>query len=204
MSAVPDREPEVESDEDLMSRTSSGDLQAFGLLVERHHERALNFAYRLCGDPELAGDVSQECFLRLWKGARRYRPTARFTTYLFAVVRNLVREMKRAQRRRREEPLDGGGDSRSDPATPSATENLVAGHDPGVALEHAELRDRLIAALQALPEKLRQVFVMSELEGLPYREIARLCGCPMGTIASRKHEAVMRLRAILAPLRSES
>ena len=86
---------EATSDEELMVRVAGGELDAFGILVERHHGRALNFAFRLCGDVEQSKDVVQESFLRVLKAARRYRPRAAFTTYLFHVVRNLVLETAR-------------------------------------------------------------------------------------------------------------
>jgi RNA polymerase sigma-70 factor (ECF subfamily) len=191
-----------EPDEQLMSRAAHGDLAAFGLLVERHHPRALNLAYRLTGNAETAKDAAQESFLRILGAARRYEPRGRFTTYLFAVVRNTARELARRERRRREEPLATGEEG-----DPSRSAPLAAPADPPEPERVAgrrELRERLLGALRALPEELRAAFVLSELEGLSYREVAQVCGCPAGTVASRKHAAVTRLRALLEPLRSGS
>ena len=94
------------SDEHLMLRSAKGDLDAFGELVERHHQRALNLAYRLSGDAERSKDVVQESFLRILKAAHHYEPRARFTSYLFSVIRNMIRETARWQRRRREASLE--------------------------------------------------------------------------------------------------
>ena len=89
-----------------MQRTAAGDLGAFGTLVERHHERALNLAYRLSGDEDGSRDIAQEAFLRILRAAARYQPRAKFTTFLFTVVRNLVLEIARYRSRR---PLQLGG-----------------------------------------------------------------------------------------------
>lgn len=183
----------LRSDDSLMSLAARGDRAAFAELVERHHQRALNLAYRLCGDREMARDVVQESFLHLLRGSSRYEPRARFQSYLFAIVRNGVREARRARGRRREDPLpvevDGWG-------------GVDAGR-PDAELARLRLRDRLIGALAALPEAMREVFVLSEIEGVSYQEIAQICRCPMGTVASRKHAAVAQLREILRDVREE-
>jgi len=188
------------SDEQLMSQVSRGHRGAFGLLVERHHQAALNLAYRLSGNPELSRDVVQESYLRILKAARRYEPRGQFRSYLFGVVRNVVRELSRRQRSRREERLDPGSGGDSIPGRFAAT--AAEPSTPVTVVEGQELRDRLFGILQSMPEPLRVVFVLSEMEGLSYSEIARICGCPMGTVASRKHAAVSRLRAGLGPFRS--
>lgn len=174
-------------DAQLMTAAAHGDLRAFDRLVERHHGRAVRVAYRLCGDGDLARDLAQEGFLRILRAAGRYREQGRFTTYLYAVLLNLVRQEARRRRRKPESPLTG--DDRTAPDRPD--------HD----LDRHELARGLDAALAALPAKQRDVFVLSELEGLRYEEIAEVCGCAAGTVASRKHEATRRLRMLLADWR---
>jgi RNA polymerase sigma-70 factor (ECF subfamily) len=189
------QEPDVTADEQLMRRIAAGDLGAFGLLVERHHQRALGFAYQLTADRDGAKDAAQESFLRILGAARRYRPQAAFTTYLYAIVRNTVRET--ARRRRRERPID----PRVDP-TPLAVPGGAAGDPPSpdALLQQSRLRERLADAIRRLPEDLRTVFVLSEIEQVSYKEIAEICGCPMGTVASRKNAAVRELRRFLGPV----
>ncbi len=188
------------SDEHLMLRAGRGDREAFGLLVSRHHARALRVAWWHGRDPELARDAVQESFLRILRAAPRYRASGPFSAFLLVVVRNTVRELSRRERRRREEPLE---------AVPVDDPALVAPcgppGDPATPEELDERRriaGRLREVLHTLPEELRLVFVLSEIEGLSYREIAGICRCPMGTIASRKHAAVTRLRVLLSSLRS--
>ncbi|MEJ2722012.1 MAG: RNA polymerase sigma factor [bacterium] len=169
-----------------MMEVSRGNLGAYSTLVERHHQRVLNTAYGMTGDEETSRDVAQESFMRILRHASMYSPRAKFTTFLYTVVRNIVIETGRRTSRRREVPLAGA--------------RLLETQNPETAdriAERRELRTRLSDALAELPEELRDAFVLSEIEGLRYREIAEICGCPEGTIASRKHSAVERLRGLL-------
>jgi RNA polymerase sigma-70 factor (ECF subfamily) len=187
---------EERTDEQLMERVRAGDVDAFGRLVERHHQRALNFAFRMTGDREMSRDIAQESFLRIMKAAPRYEPRARFTTFLYTVVRNLVAETVRRPHHRSEVSSDdiSHGASNESAFSPSP-------ETPDVSLERTELRERLLRALESLPKDLREAFVLTEIEGLRYREAADICGCPEGTVASRKHHAVEHLREILEPFR---
>ncbi len=207
--------PPERSDEQLMTAAARGDLRSFDRLVRRHHGTALKVAYHLCGDEDRARDLAQEAFLRILRAAGRYRERGRFTTYLYAVVLNLVREEARRRRRRPEVPLppDGRPVGPAAGASAATTAPPVAGAGaagpataaspsrPDRDLDRRELARGLEAALAALSPDQRDVFVLSELEGLRYEEIAVICGCPAGTVASRKHEAVRRLRRLLAPWR---
>lgn len=205
-----DESIESETDERLMLRCAARDLEALGMLVERHHATALRFAFRLSGDRDMAQDATQEAFLRIFRGARGYDERGLFRSYLFQVVRNSVLGSARTRSRRREDPLDdrlaeerGGPLSstrRQHHADPDAAHSMSPDR-PDRILEGNDLRERLTTALQALPEDLRAVFVLSEIEGCSYREIARICRCPIGTVASRKHAAVEKLRALLRDLR---
>jgi len=182
-----------------MTRARAGDVDAFGRLVERHHQRALHLAFRLTGDSEMSRDIAQESFLRILKAAPRYEPRARFTTFLYTVVRNLVVEIARQPRRRQEVST-----SELPPGTGEAGVTSRAPETPDVALERKELRRTLRDALASLPADLREVFVLTEIEGLRYAEVAEICGCPEGTVASRKHHAVEQLRKILGPKAPEN
>lgn len=180
------------TDDELMLLVARGKRDACAVLAERHHERVLNFIYRLTGDREHARDLSQECFLRLFRGAERYQARGKFAAFLYTLALNAVRQ--RARRRREDEwtSLDALADRTSD-------QHAIG---PERQVEIAELNRRLNRALAALTDDQREVFVLSELEGRRYREIAEILGCPEGTVASRKHDAVVRLRALLADWRS--
>ncbi len=178
------------TDDSLMLRAARGDLDAFGLLVDRHHARALNVAHRLTGDVEWAKDAVQESFLNILEAAERYQARGSFTSYLFTVLRNVVRQAARSRARRREESLE----ALADPEQARIAATVPRPPTPAEVLEAQRRQESLQAALLALSFEVRTVFVLSEIEGLSYREIARICGCPMGTVASRKHQAVVELR----------
>lgn len=187
-------------DERLMLEAAKGDLDAFGELVERNHQRALNLAYRLSGDAESSKDVVQESFLRILKAAHHYEPRAPFTSYLYSVIRNMIRETARRHRRRRESSLEDR--SRDGVVLGIDSEAVAHPPDPDIVLQRTQAQESLMAALAGLAEDLRAVFVLSEMEGLSYKEIAQICDCPTGTVASRKHAAIAKLREILRPMRN--
>ncbi len=168
-------------------------MDAFGILVERHHSRVINLAFRLTGDAELARDIAQDCFLKLHRAAEKYRSRGRFIAYLSAITRNLALDAHRRHSRQRPVTLDhldyyqqsGAALTGKGPETP---ERL---------LERRQSEERLQTALAQLPEDQRTVFVLSEIEQLSYGEIAVICECPEGTVASRKHNALLKLQKLL-------
>lgn len=171
----------------LVMRARAGDRRAFGELVERHMRRAYYVALGLVGSHEDALDLSQEAFARAFRARRSLDPDRPFYAWLYQIVRrlcfNFLRDTRRRSQRLRE-------------AVPwlaeQAGERVV---DPARSAERAELRARLEAAIESLPEREREVLVLKEFEGLRYREIAELLGVPVGTVmsrlyAARKHLAV--------------
>jgi len=162
----------------LMLETASGSEVAFAQLIRIHQNGLLNFFIRM-GVYTDAEDLVQETFVRLYKSRERYRPTAKFTTFLYVLARHVWadRGRKTKMRQRVEECLKtdaeiGGG------TTPPAT---VAGMD-------------VQAALEELSPKLREVIVLNVYQGLPYQEIADVLGIPLGTVKSRINMALRELR----------
>ena len=175
-------------DEDaLMRRTQDGDTEAFGLLVKTHQRRLVRFATRLLGDAEAAEDAVQETFLRLWRLRARYRPQGCLEHLLLRIVRNICLDYARLTR----------------PTAPLADDQPSPESLPETAAQARCLAEAVEQAVQALPEEQRAVFVLSQYEGVSYREIAEILECPEGTVASRKHLAVQSLRRRLRPWREE-
>jgi len=180
------------SDPELMARAKAGDTDAFAVLVERYRRRLCAFFYRLCQDREEASDAAQETLVRLWLARERYRPTARFTTYLYSIAwhhwLNRVRAMKS---RPPVVPLE----EQLGPAGCGLLTRMLERAEPA---EDAVLRryrtQRIRGAIAGLPEKRRIVFVLSHFEGLRYAEIAEVLQIPVGTVKSRMHHAVARLQ----------
>ncbi len=165
-------------DDGLMRRAADGDTLAFGVLVRTYQARLVRFAARLTDDSDLAQDAVQEAFLRLWRGRASYTPEGRLQAYLFRVVRGVCLDYARASRPA--EVLDESADA---PAP-----------DPAKLAEARSLAGAVRQAVLALPEAQRAVFVLSQYEQLSYAEIADVLDCPVGTVASRKHQATETLR----------
>jgi RNA polymerase sigma-70 factor (ECF subfamily) len=174
-------QPPVNDDDfALMARLRAGDTSAFAALIHRHQAALVNF-FRRMGASNEAEDVAQETFLRVWRYRARYRPTAKFTTFLFTLARHAWADhLRRAQKQER------------------VTERVGAETAPHDATAQEAARQRLDAqvALATLPEKLRLVVVMSLYQGLKYEEIATALDVPVGTVKSRMFLAMVRLKEV--------
>lgn len=176
-----------------MLRFQTGDARAFEVLVRRHRTPVFSFLLRLTGDRGRAEDLCQEAFLKVVKAAAGWQERARFSTWLYAIARNLAVDESRRQAFRRAEPLD--------PARPGdAPRPEPAAEDPGPdrLADAALVRPKLEAALQSLPAEQREVFLLREYAGLRFGEIAEVTGTPENTVKSRMRYALEALRAALA------
>jgi RNA polymerase sigma-70 factor (ECF subfamily) len=191
-----------ESDLELMLRVRAHDSDAFAELMRRYRARLIPFFFSLCGDAELAEDLYQETFIRLWRARERYLPAAKFSTYLIEIAKNLwLNERARWRRRMEMASLDA-------PAAEERPDALrVAAADlrelPEQVLLRKERERRISEALEALPPHLSLVFTLSHFEGCKYREIAAMLGIADGTVKWRMAEATRRLRETLRDLWEE-
>ena len=185
------------SDETLLLRVAEGDSEAFEVLLDRWEGPAKRYACRVLGDAHAAEDIAQEAFFRVHRGARDWRPTARFSTWFYTVLGNLCRDRIRRLRRRPEEgagrPLGEGEDEPAD----------RGGSVPGpleAALE-GERRDLVAEAVRSLPTHLQQAVALREFEGLKYREIAATLDCDLNEVKVLIHRGrkvlAERLRRVL-------
>jgi RNA polymerase sigma-70 factor (ECF subfamily) len=178
------------TDEERMSRVQKQDVSAFEELFRRYDQRIFGFFWRLCANRQEAEDGTQETFLRLWKARLRYEPTGKFSTYLFQIAKNhFLHERQKHDRR-----VSARQPAAEDPTSPdTACGPILAG----------ELHIAVTEAVARLPEILRLVYVLTEQQGMSYKRAAEVLECPVGTVSSRKVEAVRRLRELLEPLRDE-
>jgi RNA polymerase sigma-70 factor (ECF subfamily) len=176
-----------------------GDYDAFGRLVEQYTDPLVNFFYYQCRDWDLAEDCCQEVWAKLFRSREEYQPRARFSTFLFRVARNHWIDCFRSRARRpTETSLDGDPDERS------LGDSLESAPLPPDALmERKDVAGAVAAALAHLPPEMRDVFVLGEVEGLPYSEVAVILAIPVGTVKSRMFNAVRRLQELLGPARRE-
>ena len=185
------------TDEELMSFVRNQDVSAFEELFGRYERRVFAFFYRLIWNAEEARDCTQETFLRLWRGRAGYAPTGKFSTYIFQIAKNhFLHECQKHKSRPNLKQTTAGSLQRSpdDEALPDGAFSQAMAHEIGSAISKA---------VCSLPEAHRLVYVLSEGQRLSYQEIAEILDCPVGTVSSRKVEAVRKLRRLLKPLRDE-
>lgn len=187
----PARNDESEVDFDLMARIGNGDHAAFRQLVERHQNTVIGTVAKMLGNPSDAEDISQQVFLRIWRNARRYRPDAKFTTYLFTITRNLVFNETRRRSRKKEVSADEREENSHLQIEASPD------HRPDAELLQAELREAVDAAIAALPESQRMAVVLRRYEQLSYEEIADVLALSVSAVKSLLFRARSALRESL-------
>lgn len=186
-----------DADTELMLRVKGGDREAFRELIERHQRAVINTIHRAIGDAWEAEDLAQRVFVQVYRSAARYKPTAKFTTWLFTIVHNTVlNEYRRRSRHAAEsieamaEPPDGdegGGRQFADTRT----------SDPGHEAAERELREKIQEAVQRLPDQQRTAVILCRFEGLAYEEIAQVLKCSVPAVKSLLHRARQTLKAEL-------
>jgi len=177
------------SDEELMELIKENDPRApFEELMGRHEKRLVNYLHRTMGDFELAENLVQETFLRIFNKRHEYEPTARFKTYLYKIATNLAIDEFRKRDRHREDLKEDFNDQ-SD-LTKNPHEIMMSSEKERVVRE----------SLMKLDEKHRTVVVMKWYEGLKYEQIAKILGISVGTVKSRIFYALKQLEVDLKPL----
>ena len=172
---MPPTSPDRRSDEALVAALNGGDASAFDAIYFRYRDWVVRLAQRFTGNPEDALDVLQETFSYLFRKFPGFVLSARMTTFLYPVVKNL----SIGARRRRERHA-----SKDEPHDPVAPE----------AVQHDQVRRELSVVLGSLPEQQREVLLMRFVDDMSLLEIAAALGIPEGTVKSRLHNAVAALR----------
>jgi RNA polymerase sigma-70 factor, ECF subfamily len=188
----------------LVEKSQRGDRAAFNRLVERHQSGAYALALRMVGDAEAAADITQDAFFAAYRALASFKGGS-FRAWLYRIVSNGCFDHFRTQARRPATSLEAAlGDERdgespgmgSGSRLPSAL--IDASWDPeGIALR-AEQIEQIEAALQKLAPEQRLALILSDIQGLPYEEIARVTNASLGTVKSRIARARGHMRGILA------
>jgi RNA polymerase sigma-70 factor (ECF subfamily) len=194
------QEPSLDTDAQLVERTLAGDDRAFELLVLKYQRRIQRLIGRMVRDVDLVEDISQETFIRAYRALHQFRGDAQFFTWLYRIAVNTA---KKALLEMRHNPLvseaalkpDDDGDetfwARNEPIAEETPESSYAAKEVAAAVQ---------AALDGLPEDLRQALVLREMDGLSYEDIALVMACPVGTVRSRIFRAREAVSVKIRPL----
>ena len=177
-----------------MLSLQNGDTDGLGVLVARWQRPLYRFVYRMLPDREEARDVCQETFLRVLRRADRFREGGRFSTWMYQIALNLCRDHRRKSRRWSRIVDDGALDDEGAPQVADASD---APDRPEIAAERHEVQAYVQRALERIPAEQREVLVLKEFEGLKFREIAEILGCPESTVKSRMYYGLRGLKAAL-------
>jgi len=174
------------TDEELVIAVQGGDSTAFDMLMRRWDRKIQGAAFRVLGSDDEARDVSQEAFLKAFRGLRSFKREARFSSWLYQIAMNLCRDRLRRRRGREHVSLDDVIDS----GEPALRQHPLALE----ALHSRDLSRAVAAAVDALSDEQREVVVLKEYEGLTFPEIASVLGVPLSTVKTRLYRALGQLR----------
>ncbi|MHB8838642.1 MAG: sigma-70 family RNA polymerase sigma factor [Gemmatimonadaceae bacterium] len=197
---VPFKRADLQSldDNQLVTFYLDGVSLAFDLLVERYQTRLLNFVYRTVGDRERAEDLVQEVFIRVHRHLGRFDQSKKFSTWIYTIASNLAKNELRNRSRNPLVYFQTMTSGWEDEDRPLEFEDTTA--RPDDAFERRHLRELVDAAVRRLPAHHRQVFVLRELDGRSYEEIAEMTNCNLGTVKSRLNRARAAFAEIVGPV----
>ena len=187
----------TDPDAALMMRVKEGDREAFTALVEKYKQAVTNFVARTIGDATEAEDLAQNVFVQVFKSAHRYEVTAKFTTWLFTIARNLCLNEIRRRSRHPAQSLDAATAADGDHA-PRQFEDTHIISPPDTVL-HDELEAMVQEALNALPENQRTAILLCRQGDVSYEEIAKVLGCSVSATKSLIHRGREVLKEKLKP-----
>jgi RNA polymerase sigma factor (sigma-70 family) len=184
-----------ESDENLMLRFGRGEAAAFEFLYQRHESRVFRYLHRNVRNEASANDLMQEVWFAVVRGAPKYQPSAKFTTWLFTIAHNRMVDMIRANHRL--QSLDAGDDA--DPEGSSLLDHLAVDGklEPPAQVQSQHEAAALLAAVAQLPAEQRSAFLLQAEGGLSVEEIAEATGSNFETVKSRLRYARAKLRQLL-------
>ena len=186
------------TDSEVVQASLDGDSTAFGELVRRYDQRLLNFVYRTIVDRERGEDLVQETFVRVYRHLHRFDQSKKFSTWIYTIASNLA---KNELRNRSRNPLvlfqtlKKNWDADHRPLEWEDTQ-----YKPDDLFRKRHLRAQVEKAVSQLPEHHRVVFVLREMEGKTYEEIADITNCNLGTVKSRLNRARNNFASIIAPM----
>jgi len=173
---------------DIIERAGKGDEDAFERLVHSYHDRLMGLLMRIARDPLLAQELAQQTWIKVWKNLPRFKGRSSFFTWLYSIATRTAldhfRKIKRLNEYEYMDELESSG---------------VSGrrNQPDQTMMRSEIQQEFDRAMDRLPEKLRMVLILREVEGLSYKEISRVVKCREGTVMSRLYNARKQMQQLL-------
>jgi RNA polymerase sigma-70 factor (ECF subfamily) len=186
---------QLDPDAALMLRVKQGDAEAFEELVDRYKRPVLNLVYRMIGDPTEAEDLAQNVFVQVFKSSDRYRVSAKFSTWLFTIARNLCLNEIRRRKRHPADSLDAPNLGEEEPRQFQDHQTAA----PGENVVESELILKIEEAVRDLPENQRTALLLFRDQELAYEDISEVIGCSLSATKSLIHRARETLKARLKP-----
>lgn len=183
----------------LMLKVKEGDDAAFNQLIVKHEKAVMSLVYRFTGNAEVAEDLAQEVFLRVYRAASRFEPRAKFFTYLYKVTLNLCRNHRDKAKRRQTSSLDQSKPGYEDSGITLADELVSPDAGADEQAERSELAQVVRRAVLDLPKEQREAVILQRFEGLSYEEIAHTLDLSIPAVKSRIHRAKLNLQEKIAP-----
>ena len=196
---TPEADKPLDTDAMLVERTVAGDQKAYELLVIKYQRRIQRLIGRMVRDVDLVEDIAQETFIRAYRALAQFRGDAQFYTWLYRIAVNTA---KKALMELKRDPTvsENSFKSADDDETSPLENELTSSETPEALLASKEIAAMVNAAMEALPEELRQAITLREIEGLSYEEIAEVMSCPIGTVRSRIFRAREAISAKVKPM----
>lgn len=183
----------------LMLQVRAGHAPAFEELVLRYQSRLITVLVHLVGNRELAEDLAQEVFLRVFRARESYQPGAKFSTWLFTIANNVASNARRLKARRKEVGVPGQNVNDSAPLGLDQIAKAASGQMPTRVLDKSESAEMVRMAVESLSERQRMALLLSKFEGMSYQEIGDAMGLSVQAIKSLLSRARGNLREILSP-----
>ncbi len=182
------------SDSSLIARFLSGDTTAFEALINIYRQQVYSYLCRMVGDSEAAKDLFQDVILNVLNALPKYREQQKFSNWLFSIAHNLA--MNHIQKQKHQSAVileDSFADANSELIGTLADESF----SPEEILNKKELQEILKTSIEKLPVEQKQILLLREYSGLPFKEIAQMLECPLNTVLGRMRYALLNLRKII-------
>jgi len=182
----------------IIEQLKAGSEDAFAWLISRYQQPLYSLIYRVLPNPGDAADITQDVFVKVFRGISRFHGEASLRTWIYRIALHEALNQRRWWSRHQRQEITLSGDSEEHHA--SVAETLVDSHEsPFDAAAHAEVAGRVEAALREVPEPFRTVVVLRDIEGFGYEEIAEILDANLGTVKSRLMRGRAHLKNLLAP-----